>query len=159
MKNLFICSFLFVAVLLHPGRHLEAGEVDISVKNNQDVSVGTKQEAVTVEVKDWYAKFLKGTLLVDGWNDVTKKILAKTNEKDRENRRTAMKKLGEKIGWEWAKDNDIRKIDTEMLKKWGSYLKKTADDNPAKLAEVIAEINKEVDALLMEPSAGVVSSE
>ena len=60
----------------------------------------------------------------------------------------ALEALGMKIGCEWSKDNDVRKIDNDMLRQWGTLLKKTAGQDPEQILEVIVEIEHKVDLLL-----------
>ena len=40
-------------------------------------------------------------------------------------------RLGRSIGFEWARHNDDRRIDTEDLQRWSKWLKKNADVNGA----------------------------
>ena len=56
--------------------------------------------------------------------------------------------MGNKIGREWCKSNDVRKIDTAMLKKWGDKLRQTAKNEPHLLAEVLESIDGEIDTIL-----------
>ena len=60
----------------------------------------------------------------------------------------ALYELGDKIGREWAKNNEVRKINTNMLKKWGKILEDAATNQPEKLAIAIADVNSQVDAAL-----------
>ena len=90
-------------------------------------------------------------MLVDGWQDITREILAKMPPEKREEQRRILEKLGEKIGREWARDNSIRKIDTDMLRQWGKELRKTADQRPEQLPEVIHNLVKKVDSILATP--------
>lgn len=59
-----------------------------------------------------------------------------------------MNQLGSKIGREWCRDNDVRRIDNSMLSNWGSQLRKAAKNEPQRLAEVIRNIDSEVNSLL-----------
>lgn len=103
---------------------------------------------LTAEEKAWFVKFQEGNFLVDGWQDISAYILAQTPESQRTSQRELLKELGEKIGLEWCKGNDVRKVDNSMLREWGRVLKKTASDNPELLSQVLASINSKVDKAL-----------
>lgn len=103
---------------------------------------------LTAEEKAWFVKFQEGYLLIDGWQEISADILAKTPENHRDSQREILDELGMKIGLEWCKDNEVRKVDNKMLKEWGKVLRKTASDNPELLIQVIASINKRVDKAL-----------
>ena len=108
----------------------------------------TAVHQLSPEEKKWFAKFQEGTFYAQGWKEISKDILAKTPEELLEKQRMALEVLGAKIGCEWSKDNDIRKIDNDMLKQWGGLLKETAGQNPHQITEVIAEIDQKVAMLL-----------
>lgn len=103
---------------------------------------------LTAEEKAWFVKFQEGYLLIDGWQDISAEILAKTPEVLRADQKVVLDELGKKIGLEWCKDNTIRKVDNSMLKEWGKVLKKTVSDNPEQLSQVLASIKKRVDQAL-----------
>lgn len=63
------------------------------------------------------------------WAEVTQMVLAKSKPDTRAALRSRMIWLGRKIGYEWARQNDERRIHTDDLKKWGEWLKKSADVN------------------------------
>ena len=96
----------------------------------------------------WYKTFQEGTFLIEGWKDITRKILANTPVELREHQRRRLEQLGRKIGMEWSRENAVRKVDNKMLKQWGDALKKAAKTNPEHLPNVIASIDEELDNLL-----------
>lgn len=96
----------------------------------------------------WFNKFMEGTIILDGWKDITKKILADTPQNQRHQQRQLLESLGIKIGMEWSRDNTIRRIDTGQLREWGRDLKATARKQPERLSELIVSIGREVDYLL-----------
>ena len=100
------------------------------------------------EEKQWFKTFYEGNLLADGWHEITAYLLSRTPEEERAAQRVALDNLGRKIVLEWARPNDVRKVDTDMLRDWGGVLKKTARENPEQLARVIAVIDQEVEAAL-----------
>ncbi len=147
VKFLFAIFFLFFGVL-QLFSNLEAGEAEVITASTQAINNLENQEPLNGEEIDWFEKFMEGSYVVEGWNDITLHILDKISLEEREKQQLVLKKLGNRIGREWAKDNDIRKIDTIMLKKWGAFLKKTAEEYPERLLIAIAELKKEVDCLL-----------
>ena len=95
--------------------------------------------------KEWFTTFQEGTFYVQGWKDITSEILAKiTQENEKRKLRQTLDNLGIRIGYEWSKSNDVRKINTDMLEQWGDTLQNTAEENPDKLPIVIAEIQRKV---------------
>ncbi|NOY70220.1 MAG: hypothetical protein GXP53_12180 [Deltaproteobacteria bacterium] len=96
----------------------------------------------------WFKKFQEGTFMARGWKDRTKELLCATSPGEEENMRTRLSVLGEKIGREWARDNDIRKIDTAMLQEWGARLMAAKKDGPHELSEMVGEIEAEVENVL-----------
>ena len=147
IKNI-ICTFTALQIcflLIMPFQ--AAGEQTLYENNEQQVTV-ISVDKLSPEEKEWFAKFLEGSLFVQGWKGITADILAKTPEDLQEEQRLALETLGTKIGCEWSKNNDTRKIDTDMLKQWGKQLKQTVTDNPHQVSQVIAEINQRVAMLL-----------
>ncbi|MCF6188704.1 MAG: hypothetical protein L3J49_14670, partial [Desulfobulbaceae bacterium] len=96
------------------------------------------------EERRWFKTFQEGTFLIDGWQTITEELLANTPEELREHQKKRLDRLGLKIGLEWSKDNDIRRVDTRMLQQWGKTLKKTAKKNPDQLPEIIVSIDQEI---------------
>lgn len=105
-------------------------------------------EHLNEEEVSWFKVFQEGNLLVDGWQKISAEILAKTPAGHRKNQEIALANLGKKIGMEWCRANDVRKVDTSMLQDWGGLLRKTAKKNPQQLAQAIATIDQELDAVL-----------
>lgn len=103
---------------------------------------------LSAEEKSWFKVFQEGNLLVNGWQKISTEILAKTPAEQRQTQKIALENLGKKIGMEWCRPNEIRKVNTSMLQEWGSLLQKTARQNPKQLARAIAFIDQELDAVL-----------
>ena len=95
-----------------------------------------------------YRKFLKGTFLIKGWNARSDEILHAVAEKDRNEVATILAKLGEKIGREWARDSNARRIDTPMLEKWGKELKEARKAGHGQLAKLLRKLDRQVDEIL-----------
>lgn len=106
-------------------------------------------ELLDEEAKNWYAKFQKGGLFFDGWKEISQDVVAKVPDEEKVKTKVTMLALGVRIGCEWSKENDIRKISTEMLQNWGKQLRKTVEDSPDSLLAVINTIEFEVDQLLL----------
>ena len=98
--------------------------------------------------KEWLDKFYRGTLLVKGWNQRTSEILKAVPNEEQETVRAKLDSLGEKIGPEWSKDNDVRRIDTVMLQNWGDALQKAKQAGVNQLLARLESIEAEVDSIL-----------
>jgi hypothetical protein len=101
------------------------------------------------EEQKWYNKFQKGGLFFDGWQDISKDVVEKFPEEEKIKTKVTMQVLGDKIGSEWCRKNEIRRISTEMLKKWGDQLRKAVASSSTQVASVIYSIEYEVDTLLL----------
>ncbi len=147
MKNIYIAMACLAGLLA--GGTVFAGNdpvEDRSTVQVEKVQGGLKD--LSPEELRWYRTFMKGTMLFDGWEKISQEILASAPPHVREQQRQQLAILGQKIGAEWCKDNAIRKVDNDMLKKWGKLLKKTAKKSPEQLPEVIASIDRQVSDLL-----------
>lgn len=139
--------FLFMLLIAAPAGNSHAGvaEASIGMENSfrqYDLS------GLSGEERKWFRTFLEGTFFTDGWERITLNILQHFSSEERDELLHMLTELGNKVGREWCRDNDIRKIDTTMLKKWGNWLKETARESPQQLTDVIRTINGEVDSLL-----------
>ena len=117
-------------------------------ENVQQQVTGENVPQLSAEERKWFEKFQEGTFYAQGWKKITANILQKTPQELRQQQRLALESLGNKIGCEWSKGNEIRKIDTDMLRQWGKMLKKTAGQEPQQLPRVIAELDHQVAMLL-----------
>ncbi len=133
------------ALVIAGGQHYSSAGQDHSSKHTLSVIT---IDTLSQEEREWFDKFQKGSFLVDGWQKITADILAKVPENEEHEHRLALRELGNKIGCEWSRDNEIRKIDSKMLRQWGVRLKKTVNKDPDQLPKVIAEIDRAVVALL-----------
>lgn len=124
-----------------------AGE-QAKYENNEQQVIVTSVDKLSPEEKKWFVKFQEGTFYAQGWKSITTDILAKTPDELQEEQRLALETLGNMIGCEWSRDNDIRKINNDMLKQWGKQLKQTVVNNPHHVSRLIAEINQKVAMLL-----------
>lgn len=129
---------------------------EITVRNNEAlpgaVGFGQPPEEVlatlTVGERKWYHRFQEGIPCFDGWKKITQAVVEKFPEHEREKRQAAMQALGFKIGYEWSRDNRVRKVNTDMLRTWGRELRKAGAKDHVQLAQVLHKIDSEVETLL-----------
>lgn len=94
----------------------------------------------TSDHRAWYGRFWTGKceglsffqsiLCQPGdpdWNELVARTLARVPAPRRAYLRFYLWRLGRLIGFEWAKDNDVRKIDTDTLQTWFGWLDKDRD--------------------------------
>lgn len=98
--------------------------------------------------RNWYHRFQEGIPLFDGWKKITQAVVEKFPEHEREKRLAAMQALGVKIGYEWSRDNRVRRVNTDMLRAWGRDLRKAGSENHVQLANVLYKIDSEMNTLL-----------
>ncbi len=111
-------------------------------------AMASAEEFSSPEEAKWYRTFQEGSMLVDGWQEITEELLAKIEPAQKKRQRHILNRLGDRIGREWARDNAVRKIDTDMLRRWGRELRETADREPERLTMVIRKLVETVDSLL-----------
>ena len=140
-------TVLYFSILLFSPAHALAEHIEVKVKTTGNYCTVPlpNPEQLSEDEKEWFTAFQEGTFYVQGWKEITSKILEKIK---RENKKKELQRslnyLGIRIGCEWSKSNDIRKINTDMLEQWGSQLQKTAEENPDELPMVIANIQQKV---------------
>lgn len=100
------------------------------------------------EHEEWVRKFYKGSWVVDGWNDRVKELTSGLDASDATEVKAGLDELGILISHEWAKDNDVRKINTDHLKAWGARLKDEKAKGTSHLQAAIKTIAEEARALL-----------
>jgi putative sterol carrier protein len=98
--------------------------------------------------EEWYRTFYEGTFFVKGWKHRMKEILQMIQPDDRERIAELLEGLGRKIGYEWAKDNNVRRIDSAMLKQWGGDLHMAGERGADVLIEKIRTLSNEVEKIL-----------
>lgn len=129
-----------------------------SAQSKHDDSKANKQlcniplpdpDKLSKEEQEWFTTFQEGTFYVQGWKGITTEILNKIKSGNKkETLRHSLNLLGIRIGCEWSKSNDVRKIDTDMLEQWGAKLQKTAEEKPDELPVLIANIQQQVVELV-----------
>jgi len=91
--------------------------------------------------RGWYVRFWTGSckelrvVCLSGapyWGEIMQRLLANVPADRQEKLRTRLILLGQRIGYEWAKENSVRRIDNDHIKTWSADLKQsTADPEPA----------------------------
>lgn len=91
--------------------------------------------------RGWYVRFwtgscadLRNVICLSGaphWNEIMQRLLATVPAERRERLTARLMLLGRSVGYEWAKENDIRRIDNGHIKTWTSDLKNSADPEAA----------------------------
>lgn len=109
---------------------------------------GQAAEQLSAKEKAWFETFQKGTLYARGWQDITAELVARAPAAIKCELRQRLEDLGMKIGREWSKNNDIRKIDSAMLRQWGDMLQRAAEQQPEHIPQVVAKLDKKVLSLL-----------
>jgi hypothetical protein len=140
----FILFMLFISA---PAGNVCAGVAEAST-GMENRNLEYDLSGLNGEERKWFRTFLEGTFFADGWEQITDHLLQHFSSAEREQQRLMLTKLGNKIGREWSRANEVRKIDTAMLKKWGNRLRTTASEEPNLLSEVIRTIDREVETLL-----------
>lgn len=100
-----------------------------------------------VEYLTWVVRFYEGwEMMATGWNDMTPVVLSDLNARQSEQVASMRDNLGVLIAAEWAKDNDVRLIDTAMLSLWGGVM--VAALEPQVRIDAIELITNDVERLL-----------
>lgn len=147
MRYIFIAFLLQLLVAL-PVSKSYAGVAEASTGKPLDYLQNYDLSGLSTQEREWFVTFIEGTFFADGWQEIADDILVKLSDDERQHKQQKLNELGNKIGREWCKDNEIRKIDTAMLKKWGYLLKSTAQDDPHLLVKVIEHLDGEVNSLI-----------
>lgn len=148
MKFILFSFLLYLLVIISGPQANAAAIAEASTGKHQTYSDQYDLSGLSNYEMKWFVTFLEGNFFADGWQEISDDILVKISSADREQKQYVLARLGNKIGREWCKDNDVRKIDTLMLKKWGHRLRSTAKNEPHLLAEVLESIDGEIDSLL-----------
>ena len=148
MKKIFLSLFFLLSLTILGTSSAIAQDAQASLLDSApEQQPYAIPASLTKEERQWFIKFQEGNFLVDGWQDISATILEKTPVSEKPEQKLLLVELGNKIGIEWCKDNDIRKIDTTMLKTWGKQLKNIAKENPDHIETVLVAISNELDSL------------
>lgn len=147
MRYLIIGFFLHMSIVAQAAQGF-AGVAEASISSDHHYTMHYDLTGLSERERDWFLTFIKGNILAEGWGRITDNLLRHVTEEEQGQQRLLLIRLGTKIGREWCRDNHVRRIDNSKLRQWGSQLKKTAAHEPQRLAEVIRNIDGEVDSLL-----------
>lgn len=85
------------------------------------------------EYLSWIVRFYEGLRPIAlPWQDITTAVVADLEGEERAEGVAKMERLGVQISSEWAKENEVRVIDTGMLSLWGSVM--LGVDTPERIA-------------------------
>jgi len=98
--------------------------------------------------QEWYRKFYEGTFFIKGWKSRKMEMLKALSPEKREELADLLENVGQRIGVEWAREDDARKIDNARLQAWGKELGKAMKQGPDAMAARILRLRDEVDELL-----------
>lgn len=101
--------------------------------------------------REWYQKFQDGLMFFSGWKEISENILKALPPDERHLTEQLLENMGVRIGTEWSKHNDIRRIDTGQLRSWGDRLRKARKKGETHLSQTVKAISAEVDELLSRP--------
>jgi hypothetical protein len=106
------------------------------------------QQVQTIEdYLSWVVSFYQGSLLSPmGWNDMSSAILSGMGDEEFSRAARLREQLGLLIAAEWAKDNNVRIIDTALLSLWGEVM--VTASNPADRLRAMELILADVQGLL-----------
>lgn len=104
------------------------------------------------EYWNWIKKFYGGTWLTKGWDHQANKLLAAVTDYDvREQVATEINRLGKLVAGEWAKDNNVRKITTRDVRRWGKEFNRALENEKGSgrvLTTLMISILREVETRL-----------
>ncbi len=96
---------------------------------------------------EWVLRFYEGSeFMALGWNAIAESVLVDLSDAQRRQLSGELDALGKAISGEWAKDNQVRRIDTAMLSLWGSVMQ--ADFAPEYRLAAVTMIRHDVSELL-----------
>ncbi len=94
----------------------------------------------------WVRRFYEGRPGILGWNDITDSVTQDMDSSQRSTVDGLGSALGRRIAAEWAKANEVRRIDTAMLSLWGSIM--VTAEAPEDRLEAMQAIDRDTRALL-----------
>lgn len=96
--------------------------------------------------RGWYVRFWTGScdelryvICMAGtpnWNNIMQRLLANVPAAKRERLHVRLILLGRRVGYEWARENDVRRINNEHIKSWSADLKTNAADPEAAVTRI-----------------------
>lgn len=100
-----------------------------------------------VEYLTWVARFYEGwEMMPIGWQDISATVLVDLEPMQFRMIDGYLERIGAQISGEWAKDNEVRQIDSRMLNLWASVLQ--AEYTPEYRIAAVQVIARDVDNIL-----------
>lgn len=146
------------------GGSLDKENTSTAIEDVKQLQNQHKKEAeellsrLTREEREWYEKFQNGLMLFSGWKEISQDILSELPADEQPSFEELLEDMGARIGAEWSKDNDIRRIDTDQLRSWGDQLREASKKDPPSLTQTVMAISTEVDQLLSRPRSSEISN-
>ena len=76
-----------------------------------------------IEYLTWVARFYEGwEMMPVGWQDISESVLVDLEPEQYRAIDRHLDRLGAQISGEWAKDNEVRQIDSRMLSLWAGVM-------------------------------------
>ncbi|HVL47860.1 MAG TPA: hypothetical protein VM889_04830 [Candidatus Thermoplasmatota archaeon] len=93
----------------------------------------------------WVKTFYEGKRFppIPGWNDRERDILKRVPAAEAGAVRAALAETGRLLASEWAKDNSVRKVSTDDLRRWGGEFGDAAKD-PSSLLKALEAVRAEI---------------
>lgn len=94
----------------------------------------------------WVTRFYEGYQLAPGWLELTRRVLERLDEPEQSEVSKQLYNLGRRIGSEWAKDNNVRQLDTRNVSVWGDALIESLNQDD--LDNYITKVEEDIDSLI-----------
>lgn len=145
-----LCGVAMAEQMAQPGLGDDTAAVVEQLLKNETASQEPEMvlDKLSPGEQKWYWRFHEGVPLFDGWQKITQAVVEKFPEHEQGKVLMVMQLLGHKIGYEWSRDNQVRRVNTEMLRAWGRDLRKAGAEDHVQLAKVIVKIDSEMNSLL-----------
>jgi hypothetical protein len=100
-----------------------------------------------VEYLVWVARFYEGwEMMPIGWQDISESVLVDLEPVQYRTIDGHLERIGAQISGEWAKDNEVRQIDSRMLSLWAGVMQ--AEYSAEYRIAAVEVIARDVDGIL-----------
>tara|TARA_R110002167_G_scaffold57407_3_gene162549 strand:- start:394 stop:873 length:480 start_codon:yes stop_codon:yes gene_type:complete len=100
-----------------------------------------------VEYLVWVARFYEGwEMMPIGWHDISESVLVDLEPVQYRTIDGHLERIGAQISGEWAKDNEVRQIDSRMLSLWAGVMQ--AEYSAEYRIAAVEVIARDVDGIL-----------
>tara|TARA_R100001377_G_scaffold52954_2_gene31096 strand:- start:769 stop:1338 length:570 start_codon:yes stop_codon:yes gene_type:complete len=108
---------------------------------------GNQERQSEVEYLVWVARFYEGwEMMPIGWRDISDSVLVDLEPVQYRTVDGHLERIGAQISGEWAKDNEVRQIDSRMLSLWAGVMQ--AEYSAAYRIAAVQVIARDVDDIL-----------